>query len=748
MDVLNEMSINNLDNMLGVNSQKDSIPIDMNFIPDNDSITGIFLKNSTMPNSNVNINIYKNANSKYELQAFNGFPLNTISEDIINSNDSICSSPDLTKMAYLNSNVVIPETQALDVPRVNFQSLDCYPNVNDFTEEYYPGVNNHYNNIYSIPKYRKLSNSLNNVDINVNMLLENDEIANNFVNPELLLNSDNNNYLPSLVNSPVPSKNDGSQFSSPNISSNTNTVPSFQFNTNFNNNTTSVCFTNNSVAYQNSIPQLVNSPLIPTKLLTINEEPNQIGQEMITPSNGTSLEAVQALQTYQPVQTVQPLQNVQPTQIQVPTQGYINNTLTNVNGTTASTPLSNANTLLNGMASGCPPKMVAMENVCPPLETYCSPMITSAPAQNMVINSNNNYSMGSVTYPTNTVSNQVTTASVTPLNYVPYIPNQASINLNNDFLLDEESLKNRKILTPTSKLNKIKKENTNSNLYANYIKANQNKLETSIKTETITSSLANQNNNQVKNVSVIQNGSPESVSSAESTELSIKNSKKRSLDSSEQEGNVKYYSISTTTSSKNNSLIQSQTTIENKMVNAQTKSQETTDTKQTPEDVITTSFGATVSTKALINGLIANPISSTTTGTVAETKKSSAKTGKAVRKRKSTKKEKPPKPEFYPCTYIGCGKVFNKPYNLKSHLKIHTNERPYQCQYCKARFSRGHDLNRHTRLHTGVKPFECQKCKKRFSRSDALSRHIKVEACLESNQNRNNKKAQAQTKNA
>ncbi|ORX55902.1 hypothetical protein BCR36DRAFT_320518, partial [Piromyces finnis] len=103
----------------------------------------------------------------------------------------------------------------------------------------------------------------------------------------------------------------------------------------------------------------------------------------------------------------------------------------------------------------------------------------------------------------------------------------------------------------------------------------------------------------------------------------------------------------------------------------------------------------------------------------------------------------------YPCTFIGCGKVFTKPYNLKSHIKIHSSERPYKCQYCKARFTRGHDLNRHTRLHTGVKPFECQKCKKRFSRSDALSRHIKVEACIVSNfENKTNKKAQTGTKNA
>ncbi|WLF79171.1 DNA-binding transcription factor [Lodderomyces elongisporus] len=91
--------------------------------------------------------------------------------------------------------------------------------------------------------------------------------------------------------------------------------------------------------------------------------------------------------------------------------------------------------------------------------------------------------------------------------------------------------------------------------------------------------------------------------------------------------------------------------------------------------------------------------------------------------------------ETYPCPQ--CDKVFQKPYNLKSHMKTHSTEKPFQCSYCPKTFARSHDKKRHEVLHKGTKNFKCEGylqdgktrwgCGKRFARSDALSRHFRTE---------------------
>lgn len=84
----------------------------------------------------------------------------------------------------------------------------------------------------------------------------------------------------------------------------------------------------------------------------------------------------------------------------------------------------------------------------------------------------------------------------------------------------------------------------------------------------------------------------------------------------------------------------------------------------------------------------------------------------------------------FKCPVPGCGSTFTRRFNLRGHLRSHTEERPFVCEWpgCGKGFARSHDCKRHTALHTAKSGTHvCVGCGKTFSRTDALNRHLKSE---------------------
>ncbi|KAF1348524.1 hypothetical protein BDV97DRAFT_369796 [Delphinella strobiligena] len=91
-------------------------------------------------------------------------------------------------------------------------------------------------------------------------------------------------------------------------------------------------------------------------------------------------------------------------------------------------------------------------------------------------------------------------------------------------------------------------------------------------------------------------------------------------------------------------------------------------------------------------------------------------------------------PANFQCTL--CPRKFTRAYNLRSHLRNHTNKRPFTCTVCDEAFEHQSDRERHEDLHSGKTKFACQGalsadgqwgCGRRFARADALARHFHSE---------------------
>nr|CAD7400996.1 unnamed protein product [Timema poppensis] len=114
--------------------------------------------------------------------------------------------------------------------------------------------------------------------------------------------------------------------------------------------------------------------------------------------------------------------------------------------------------------------------------------------------------------------------------------------------------------------------------------------------------------------------------------------------------------------------------------------------------------------------------------------------GKSFKQKRKCRKQTPPKTTcalkikqpYFDCEY--CGKRLLWRENMKTHLRIHSGERPYTCHVCGGQFRESTlfrlrcNLVVHLTTHTGDKPFMCDMCGQTFGVKHNLTHHRHIHA--------------------
>lgn len=80
---------------------------------------------------------------------------------------------------------------------------------------------------------------------------------------------------------------------------------------------------------------------------------------------------------------------------------------------------------------------------------------------------------------------------------------------------------------------------------------------------------------------------------------------------------------------------------------------------------------------------------------------------------------------MHKCTWEGCNYETKNTSSLKSHIFVHTGEKPFKCDFkdCDWSGTCQGNLDKHKLVHTGERPRKCDVCKQTFARSGTLINH-------------------------